>query len=353
MKSLERVKRAIKLKKIDDIPVSFELVGETDLKEFYVGVPKNWKPKKYKPFVFDVEDYAEEKNIKKEDEWGVIWGYGDTLSAGGIPVDGPLKDIEEIKDYKFPDPYGPGRFEKILSAIRDYKGKYCYVTWFGLLFERLYFLLGFNETLMELVVNTKKVEYALDRIVDFQLGLVNNLADTLKGRVHAFASTDDWGGQKNLFIDPEMWRKVFKPRYARIADEIHKRGLDFWIHSDGKIEEIIPDFIEIGVDVFNLNTSRLLGIKEFGERFAGKSCFCTYIDLQDTAVFGSREEIIEDAHGLVKYWSNDFGSGILAMDYRGNEIYEGLYTQGEILERKKIALKAFKEAFKKKIKGNL
>lgn len=353
MKSLERVKAAIKLKKIDDIPVSFEQVGETDLKEFYISSPKNWKPKKYKPFVFDIEDYAEERNINKEDEWGVIWSYGDTKSACGIPVGSPLKDIENIKDYKFPDPYGPGRFDKIQSIIENYRGKYCYVTWFGLLFERLHFLLGFNETLMELAVNTKKVEYSLDRIVDFTLGLVNNLSDTLKDKVHAFASTDDWGSQKNLFINPEIWRKVFKPRYARIADEIHKRGLDFWIHSDGKINEIIPDFIEIGVDVFNNQTSRLLGIKEFGERFAGKSCFCSYIDTQSTAVFGSREEITEDAYGLVKYWSNDIGSGILAMDHRGNETYQDLYTPEEILERKKIALKAFKEAFKKKSKGNL
>ncbi len=353
MESLERVKRAIKLKKIDDIPVSFELVGESDLKEFYFDAPKNWKPKRYPPLVFDVEDYVEEKNSKKEDEWGVVWGYGDTLSAGGIPIECPLKDLEDIRNYKFPDPYGPDRFDKIQSIIEDYTNKYCYITWFGLLFERLHFLLGFNETLIGLATDLKKVEYALDKIVDFQLRLISNLAVTLKDKIHAFASTDDWGGQKNIFISPGLWRRVFKPRYARIAKEVHRHGLDFWMHSDGKIEEIIPDLIEIGVDVFNLNTSRLLGIKEFGEKFAGSSCFCTYIDLQDTAVLGSREEIIEDAHGLVKYWSNDFGSGIIAMDYRGNEIYQGLYTLEQILDRKKIALKAFKEAFKKKIKGNL
>ena len=348
MNSLERVKAAIRLEKVDKIPVSFELVGETDLKEFYFGAPKNWKPKKYKPFVFDIEDYVEEKDARKEDEWGVIWGYGDTLSAGGIPMEGPLKTLEDIKSYKFPDPYGPGRFDKILSIIENYKDKYCYVTWFGLLFERLHFLLGFDETLIGLATDLKKVEYALDKIVDFQLQLIDNLAVSLKGKVHAFASTDDWGGQKNIFINPELWRKVFKPRYVRIAEGVHKYGLDFWMHSDGKIEEIIPDFIEIGVDVFNLSTPRLLGIEEFGKRFAGKSCFCVYIDLQETAVFGTKEEIINDAHGLVKYWSNELGSGILAMDYRGNEIYQGLYTQEQILERKRIALEAFKEAFKKK-----
>jgi hypothetical protein len=346
--SLQRVKNAIRREAIDDIPVSFELVGETDLKELYVGVPRNWKPKVYKPFVFDVEDYNVEVGARREDEWGVVWGYGDTCAAAGIPLTAPLGDIDEIAGYEFPDPYGPGRFDRLLPFVEASREKYCYVTWFGLLFERLHFLLGFEKSLVELATNTKKVEHALDKIVEFDLGLINNLADTFKGSVQAFASTDDWGGQQGMFVNPQVWRKVFKPRYARIADEIHRRGLDFWIHSDGKIGEIIPDFIEIGVDVFNLNTPRLLGIKEFGQRFQGQSCFCIYIDMQKTAVSGSREEIVKDAHDLVNYWSNEQGSGVLAMDYRGNEIYQGLYSQEEILERKKVALGAFKEAFREK-----
>jgi uroporphyrinogen decarboxylase len=353
MESVERVKGAIARTRVDDLPVSFELAGETDLKEFYVGVPGSWRPREYRPYVFDVEDYVDERNTRREDEWGIIWGFGDTLSAGGIPVRFPLRSLEDMKHYELPDPCGPGRFDRIRSAIGDYGGKYCYVTWIGLLFERLHFLLGFEETLVELASNPKRVEYALDRIAEFDLALVDALADTLDGSVHAFASTDDWGGQKNLFIDPELWRRVFKPRYARIADRVHRRGLDFWLHSDGKIEEIIPDLIEIGVDVFNLNTSRLLGIREFGQRFAGRSCFCVYIDTQDTAIYGSRPDIVKDARALVKYWSNELGSGILAMDYRGNEIYQGVYSQGEILERKKVALGAFKQAFEEKVAGSL
>jgi uroporphyrinogen decarboxylase len=348
MNSLERVRNAIRGEAVDDIPVSFELVGETDLKELYFGVPLDWKPNVYKPFVFDVEDLNIEVGARREDEWGVVWGYGDTCAATGIPLTAPVEDIDDIAGYKFPDPYGRGRFDRISPVVKAYRDKYCYVTWFGLLFERLHFLLGFDNALIELATNTKKIEYALDRIVEFDIGLINNLADTFKGDVKAFAATDDWGGQQNLFIDPQVWRKVFKPRYAKISNQIHKRGLDFWLHSDGKIEEIIPDLIEIGVDVFNLNTPRLLGIREFGQRFGGQACFCIYMDMQKTAVSGTPEELVKDAHDLVDYWSNERGSRVLAMDYRGNEIYQGVYSQEEILERKRIALGAFKEAFRNK-----
>lgn len=351
MNSLQRVRNAIRREPTDELPVSFELVGETDLKELYVGVPTDWKPKVYKPFAFDVEDLNLEVGARREDEWGVVWGYGETCAATGIPLSAPLEEIDEAAGYRFPDPYGPGRFDKIAPTVRACRDKYCYVTWFGLLFERLHFLLGFEKALIELVTNTRKVEYLLDRIVEFDLGLIDNLADSFRGEVKAFASTDDWGGQKNLIIAPELWRKVFKPRYARIAEQAHRRGLDFWIHSDGKIEAIIPDFIEIGVDVFNLNTPRLLGLREFGQRFQGQSCFCIYIDLQRTAVSGSREDIAKEARDLVNYWSNEQGSGVLAMDYRGNEIYQGLYTQEEILERKRVALRAFREGFREKTRA--
>ena len=69
MDRIERVKAAIKLKKVDKIPVFYELAGETDVKEFYIEPPGNWKPEKYSSFIFDVEDYIQEKYEKKEDEF--------------------------------------------------------------------------------------------------------------------------------------------------------------------------------------------------------------------------------------------------------------------------------------------
>ena len=288
---------------------------------------------------------------KKEDEWGVVWGYGDTLSASGIVEEYPIESLDDVDKYEFPDPFGEGRFDKILSKLGKYEGKYCYATWYGLLFERLHYIYGFEKTLLDLATNLKPLEYLLDKVLDFQLNIIRNLGKSLKGQIHAFASTDDWGGQTNLFIEPALWRKVFKPRYAKIAEEVHKQGLDFWLHSDGKIEEIIPDLIEVGVDVFVLCTPRLLGIKEFGQRFAGKSCFCLFIDTQKTAIYGTREEIEKDAEDLVKYWSNEYGSGVIAMDYRGPEIYQGLYDEDQIIERKKVALRSFKKAFFDKIKN--
>ena len=67
--------------------------------------------------------------------------------------------------------------------------------------------------------------------------------------------------------------------------------MDFWLHADGKIDEIIPDLIEVGVDVIDLIKPKLFDLVEYGKRFSNKCCFSIYIDIQ--------KSIIEN---LYKFW---------------------------------------------------
>lgn len=62
---------------------------------------------------------------------------------------------------------------------------------------------------------------------------------------------DDWGAQTSLLINPEQWRRLFKPRYAEMFKRVRDAGMDVWFHSDGRINAIIPDLIDIGVQVLN------------------------------------------------------------------------------------------------------
>ena len=347
MTSIERVKNAINLRKVDKLPLNFELLGETDIKILSIKPSKNWKPKKYKPWYLDSDNLRQisegDKNTKREDEWGTIWGYGNVVGRIGEPIDYPIKDLKEVKRYNFPDPEAPGRFEGFIQEINKNKDKYINVVIPHLLFERLHFLIGFNETMIGIMANPKEIEGLLDRIVEYDIRIIKCLYNNLKDRVHGIISTDDWGTQTALFISPEMWRKFFKPRYKIILEEMHACNFDFWLHSDGKIEEIIPDFIEIGVDVFKLpQPSSVLGIKEFGKSFADKACHSLYIDLQNIGRY-TEEEIIKEAYNLVKYWSNKYGSGIIA------EETPDPVTIGVEIWKIKTSLEAFKKAFEKKI----
>jgi hypothetical protein len=339
MTGLERVKKAIGGDPVDRIPVSFELVGMTDLKELYFRADRNWKPVRYPPFIFDIDNYEPVTYQKKEDEWGCLWEYGGTVSAAGIVVGHPLLELEALPDYQFPKPAAKGRFEGFDQIIRSYPDCYLYATHLHLLFERLHFLHGFNETLIDLLERRSQMEELLDRILDYDLDLVRALGNKYAGKIQAFASTDDWGTNTSLFIDPKLWREVFKPRYAEIIQEVHRNGFDFWFHSDGKIEEIIPDLIELGVDVFNICDAKLLGIESFGKIFSGKACFTLYVDISYESFQGIEQEIVREAHELVRYWSDCRGSRVLAMDFRDI----GGATD-ETLKLKKLALSAFLDA---------
>jgi uroporphyrinogen decarboxylase len=212
----------------------------------------------------------------------------------------------------------------------------------GLLFERLYQLRGFSETLVDLYENTERIVSFLDRLVDFQISIIRRLAAELPGKVHGFKATDDWGTQDSMFIHPDLWREIIKPRYRKIIDEVHRHGMHFWLHSDGQISKIIPDLIEIGIDVLDVpQPTSIFGAETLGSCYSGKVCFCLYTDIQSTLVYGTKDEIEEEAWDLVRFCSCPGGGGIIASDYPdGNSI-------GASLRNRKMSLHAFKLASEK------
>ena len=152
---------------------------------------------------------------------------------------------------------------------------------------------------------------------------------------NGFFFTDDWGTEKALLIPPELWRQFFKPRYMRIFEAVHKAGWHVWMHTCGKVNEVIEDLIEIGLDVINLLRPRLLGIEEIGQRFRGRICFESLCDLQRTLPFKGPEEIRDEAKLLLKNWATNKGGFILTC-YNGEEI-------GATPEKEKLMLEAFQE----------
>jgi uroporphyrinogen-III decarboxylase len=206
-----------------------------------------------------------------------------------------------------------------------------------LLFERMHTLHGFESTLIDLYLERERIETLADRIVEFDLGIIRNIAARFPDRIHGFRFTDDWGTQQSAFIRPQSWDEFFKPRYKRIFDAAHEAGWHVWMHSCGKINAVIEGLIEIGLDVINLQQPRALGIEEIGERFRGRICFESLCDIQHTLPFKGPEEIREEARLLLKHWAVPDGGFILS-DYGDGAAI------GVELEKKQVMLQAFLEA---------
>ena len=173
--------------------------------------------------------------------------------------------------------------------------------------------------------------------MEYDLGIIGNIAARFPGRIHGFRFTDDWGTELATFINPALWDEFFKPRYKRIFDAAHAAGWHVWMHSCGKINAIIEGLIEIGLDVINLQQPRVLGIEEIGRRFRGRICFESLCDIQHTLPFKGRGEIREEARLLLEHWATPKGGFILS-DYGDGDAI------GVPVEKKRIMLEAFLEA---------
>jgi hypothetical protein len=110
-----------------------------------------------------------------------------------------------------------------------------------------------------------------------------------------------------------MWKKFFRPHYEEFQKAVKSAGWHWWFHSCGKINDIIDDLIEIGVEVINLQQPQTVGIKEIGKKYKGKICFATANDIQNTIGFGrfDPEKMRKEAIALIEHWAAPNGGFIL------------------------------------------
>jgi uroporphyrinogen-III decarboxylase len=204
-----------------------------------------------------------------------------------------------------------------------------------LLFERLHSLRGFENLMLDIYTEPARLEALADRVADFDVEIIRNISRRFPGEVDGLFFTEDWGDERSLLLSPEVWRTLFAPRYRRIFQACRDAGWDVWMHSCGRINDIIGDLIDLGVNVLNLQQPRTLGIEEIGRRFAGRICFQTSCDIQRTLPHGSDEEIRDEARRLVQCWGTDEGGFILADDRDNDEVMR------VPLAKRRVMLEAF------------
>jgi hypothetical protein len=271
------------------------------------------------------------------DAWGVGWrGSG---RAWGHAEVSPLADLRLLDGYRFPEPISAEQWGmlKLVTQAAASAGKYVVGADPINLYERLRALMGFESLMTGVYTDRRRFETLLDRLTDMTVDIVRRYAET--GSVHGFMSWDDWGLQTGLQIRPSQWREVFKPRYARIVDACHGHGMHYVLHSCGVIRDIIPDLIEIGADVLQIDQPRLMGVERLADEFGGKVCFWNCVDIQwSSQPEVTPEEAVREATGMARALGR-FNGGFIARQYpqpddiemppeKHQAIYEGFMRGG-------------------------
>ena len=168
---------------------------------------------------------------------------------------------------------------------------------------------------MDLAHGSPELLRLMDDLLAFNLRWIDAWTQLEYDGLH-FA--DDWGGQTGLIIHPRQWRQLFKPRYAEMFYRVHQANMDVWFHSDGKINEILPDLVEIGANVINCQ-ARLVGYDWIERNLRGVVAFRTDIDRQQVLPFGSPTEVQEEVHRTFEACGSPNG-GIIACGEIGPDV---------------------------------
>ena len=220
------------------------------------------------------------------DEWGTGW---DTTQEGTFFSYHPLGNMDNFNSYQFPDPYSPNLMDFAKDTVRKYKDEYLVSSYQVIcLFERGWALRGFENFMVDMMINVDFAETLLDKITEYQMAIAKRYIEM---GVTCGRTGDDYGGQHGMLISPAVWRKMFKPRLKRIWDVYKQAGLPVIHHSCGDVRPIIPDFIEMGLDVLNNVQSEAMPIDELSMKYGKDLTFYGGISTQKVLPFGTPEEV--------------------------------------------------------------
>ena len=165
------------------------------------------------------------------------------------------------------------------------------------LFEHSWRIRGFEEALTDSVLRPDFYGELLDRLADLFVAFVNVWADV---PADAIMFGDDWGYQQGVILGPERWRTLIKPRWARVYEAVHAQGKIVISHCCGSIVDIMPDIVEIGLDVLESVQPEPRGMNpyELKRCWGDQITFWGALGSQSTIQFGSPKEIDAEVRRL-------------------------------------------------------
>jgi uroporphyrinogen decarboxylase len=261
---------------------------------------KSWR-EKIEPFIVGVGAVDTDAKEPIDDIYARDY-YGGTWRMDKRPwhLEKPPLQNPAWGDYKFPsaEPFFRPQWKEESKKKCELNKKSFLVGNLGWgLFERSWNLRGFDNALMDAACEPDFYGEMLDKLMNLYLEFVKY---TVELPIDGILFGDDWGDQRGVIIGAERWRQLIKPRWAKIYEAVHASGKIVMSHSCGSVAEIIPDLIEIGLDVLesvqpeaaNMDSFELK--KKYGDRITFWGC----LGSQSIIPYGTPQKIKEHVSRL-------------------------------------------------------
>jgi uroporphyrinogen decarboxylase len=211
------------------------------------------------PSAWRAEPVVEGRLESFRDEWGVVRSRpldgGLYFDATGAPLAGDIGE-SELSAFAWPDPTDPARYAGMAAAARRYAREERRAVYVGSvcagITETYLRLRGYEDGYMDLVARPALAQRVMERILEIKLGYWERALAELGDDVDVVGEADDLGGQQAPLFSPETYRALVKPLHARLFGFLRSRSrARVFLHSCGAIRPLIPDLIDIGVQVLN------------------------------------------------------------------------------------------------------
>lgn len=294
----ERVKAALNYEETDivpyDVPIEPEVIER--LNDHYGGTEwENSIEKHFTLVIFPTEMEFIDANCFR-DEYDCVW---DTRALPMHLVESPLKE-PSLKGYDFDDVK-----KKVLDMfhedsarviIDENQDKFILGYVGSSLFETSWKLRGFEDTLMDSILHPAFYEELVENICELQLAMIDKICEL---PIDAVFMGDDWGDQRNIILGPERWRTFLKPRFKRLFERAHQHGKMVMMHCCGNASEVIPDAIEIGLDLLESLQPEAMDVYEIKKRYGRNLRLWGGLGTQQVLPFGTPEDIRKEIHRLI------------------------------------------------------
>jgi len=264
----------------------------------YPSPPATWK----------LQLHGDETHDWFIDEWGITWRKP---RSGGLYFDlarHPLAgaSLEKISAYPWPDPEDPARQAGIVETARRIhsEGEYAVIL-SGLTgggpMEVSAWIAGFENFYIAVGRNPDLADALLDRALEAKLRFWQAVLPEAGPYVDIISESEDLGTQNSLMISPRAFQRHIKPRLRQLFDGIKEAAphVKILLHSDGAIVPILPDLIEIGVDILNPVQPECVDHAWIKATYGDRLSFSGGLGVQSVLPFGTPDEVREHVRATI------------------------------------------------------
>ena len=279
----ERVKLAVQHKETDVVPyhVRFmyidpiaERLGDPNIEDSFGNHFSFFRPR----FAYKDENDGFNKEMGAPFD-GVRTGQGTYINE------------DNIDEYKLADPKEDKYWENYDEILERDKDRFQFFDISGSMYERAFSLRGMQQILEDMMLEKDFANKLYDRILEMDLAF---LEAGLKKPVDAVRFGDDWGTQHSMIMPPYIWREFIKPRMKVMFEYCRKAGKITMLHSCGNIVEIMPELIEIGLDIYETMQPEAMDVFKVKEEFGKDLSFWGGVSMQQVLAYGTPQDVTDE-----------------------------------------------------------